>query len=55
MVLSIEFRTHNIIFNYNMYERPEGIEECKIWIDGCFDFAHHGKCFSPRTVSITNI
>ncbi|RCK54746.1 Ethanolamine-phosphate cytidylyltransferase [Candida viswanathii] len=25
-----------------MYERPEGIEDCRIWIDGCFDFAHHG-------------
>ncbi|EGW33577.1 uncharacterized protein SPAPADRAFT_60920 [Spathaspora passalidarum NRRL Y-27907] len=25
-----------------MYERPEGIENCRIWIDGCFDFAHHG-------------
>ncbi|KAK6454673.1 putative phosphorylethanolamine transferase [Scheffersomyces xylosifermentans] len=25
-----------------MYERPEGIENCKIWVDGCFDFAHHG-------------
>lgn len=25
-----------------MFERPRGIEDCKIWIDGCFDFAHHG-------------
>ncbi|CAK9440416.1 uncharacterized protein LODBEIA_P45160 [Lodderomyces beijingensis] len=25
-----------------MFERPEGIENCRIWIDGCFDFAHHG-------------
>lgn len=25
-----------------MYKRPEGIENCRIWIDGCFDFAHHG-------------
>lgn len=28
-----------------MYERPEGIENCRIWIDGCFDFAHHGMFF----------
>ncbi|KAG7663410.1 MUQ1 [[Candida] subhashii] len=25
-----------------MFERPEGIENCRIWVDGCFDFAHHG-------------
>ncbi|KAK6197106.1 putative phosphorylethanolamine transferase [Scheffersomyces amazonensis] len=25
-----------------MFARPEGIENCRIWIDGCFDFAHHG-------------
>ncbi|CCE78810.1 Piso0_000840 [Millerozyma farinosa CBS 7064] len=25
-----------------MYERPAGIENSRIWIDGCFDFAHHG-------------
>ncbi|KAK6462636.1 putative phosphorylethanolamine transferase [Scheffersomyces coipomensis] len=25
-----------------MFDRPEGIEKCRIWIDGCFDFAHHG-------------
>ncbi|KAI3402369.1 MUQ1 [Candida oxycetoniae] len=25
-----------------MFEKPEGIENCRIWIDGCFDFAHHG-------------
>ncbi|KAM9910821.1 hypothetical protein OXX69_004111 [Metschnikowia pulcherrima] len=25
-----------------MFERPEGIENEKIWVDGCFDFAHHG-------------
>lgn len=25
-----------------MYERPAGIENEKIWVDGCFDFAHHG-------------
>lgn len=31
-----------------MYKRPEGIEQCKIWIDGCFDFAHHGMCGRAR-------
>ncbi|CAN3367630.1 ethanolamine-phosphate cytidylyltransferase [Diutina catenulata] len=25
-----------------MYEKPEGIEQCRIWVDGCFDFFHHG-------------
>lgn len=25
-----------------MYERPQGIENSRIWIDGCFDFTHHG-------------
>jgi ethanolamine-phosphate cytidylyltransferase len=25
-----------------MFERPEGIENCRIWVDGCFDFTHHG-------------
>ncbi|CAG84587.2 DEHA2A07040p [Debaryomyces hansenii CBS767] len=25
-----------------MFERPEGIENCRIWMDGCFDFVHHG-------------
>ncbi|KAK8442401.1 choline phosphate cytidylyltransferase [Candidozyma auris] len=25
-----------------MFERPKGIENCRIWVDGCFDFAHHG-------------
>lgn len=25
-----------------MYERPAGIENENIWIDGCFDFTHHG-------------
>lgn len=29
-----------------MYEKPEGIEQCRIWVDGCFDFFHHGK-YSP--------
>lgn len=28
-----------------MYERPKGIENSRIWIDGCFDFAHHGTLF----------
>ncbi|OBA22739.1 putative phosphorylethanolamine transferase [Metschnikowia bicuspidata var. bicuspidata NRRL YB-4993] len=25
-----------------MYARPAGIENERIWVDGCFDFAHHG-------------
>lgn len=25
-----------------MYARPEGIEKTRIWVDGCFDFTHHG-------------
>lgn len=25
-----------------MYNRPKGIESCRIWVDGCFDFTHHG-------------
>lgn len=25
-----------------MYDRPKGIENTRIWVDGCFDFTHHG-------------
>ncbi|EGV60649.1 Nucleotidylyl transferase [Yamadazyma tenuis ATCC 10573] len=25
-----------------MFSRPEGIENTRIWVDGCFDFTHHG-------------
>lgn len=25
-----------------MYSRPQGIEKTRIWVDGCFDFTHHG-------------
>lgn len=35
-----------------MYERPAGIESCRIWVDGCFDFAHHGM-FSKSQLEIS--
>lgn len=25
-----------------MFSRPPGIEDARIWVDGCFDFTHHG-------------
>lgn len=38
-----------------MFERPEGIENCRIWMDGCFDFVHHGMLFySTIQLKITN-
>lgn len=39
-----------------MFERPDGIENCRIWVDGCFDFAHHGMSFiiSSRMNQFTN-
>ena len=43
---------------YIMFERPEGIENEKIWVDGCFDFAHHGtfeiRRFKHIYISIMN-
>lgn len=37
---------------YGMYERPAGIENSRIWIDGCFDFAHHGMYFTAAIAGL---